>query len=74
MKQFILTFFLLSQTVLKAQTIDRIEPQNWWVGMKYNTITLLVYGKNISELQPSISYKGVSLVKKEKFENKNYLL
>lgn len=73
MKQFILTFFLLSQTVLKAQTIDSIEPQNWWVGMKYNTITLLVYGKNISELQPSISYKGVSLVKKEKFENKNYL-
>jgi neopullulanase len=73
MKQFILTFFLLSQTVLKAQTIDRIEPQNWWVGMKYNTITLLVYGNNISELQPSISYKGVILTKTEKFENKNYL-
>ncbi len=73
MKQFILTIFLLSQTVLKAQTIERIEPQNWWIGMKYNTITLLVYGVNISELQASISYKGVSLIKKEKFENKNYL-
>lgn len=73
MKPFILIFFLLVQTVLKAQTIDRIEPQNWWVGMKYNTITLLVYGNNISQLQPSISYKGVTITKTEKFENKNYL-
>lgn len=73
MRQFFLTFILLGQMVLRAQTIDRMEPQNWWVGMKYNTITVLVYGNNISELQPSISYKGVTLLKKEKFENKKYL-
>jgi glycosidase len=73
MKQIILTIFLFGQIVLQAQTIDRIEPQNWWVGMKYNTITLLVYGKNISELEPSISYKDVALTKTEKFDNSNYL-
>lgn len=41
--------------------------------MKYNTITLLVYGKDIANLQPVVSYQGVQLLKKETVENKNYL-
>ncbi|MCL5030917.1 MAG: glycoside hydrolase family 13 protein [Bacteroidetes bacterium] len=41
--------------------------------MKWNTVTLLIYGNNISELQPSFNYPGVELIKKEKVENKNYL-
>lgn len=58
---------------LIAQRIDRLEPQNWWVGMKYNTVTLLVYGNNIADLQPSIFYPDVQIVKTEAVENKNYL-
>ncbi|MGC4022660.1 MAG: cyclomaltodextrinase N-terminal domain-containing protein [Cyclobacteriaceae bacterium] len=69
--QLIICLFI--QTILSAQSIERIEPQNWWVGMKYNTITLLIYGKDISDLQPELSYKGVQLLKKETVENKNYL-
>lgn len=56
-----------------AQTISRIEPGNWWVGMKLNKITLLVYGKEIQSLQPSIKYDGVKILKTEKVENPNYL-
>ncbi|MDP2038264.1 MAG: glycoside hydrolase family 13 protein [Ignavibacteria bacterium] len=56
-----------------AQTISRIEPSNWWVGMKLNKITLLVYGKEIQSLQPSIKYEGVKILKTEKVENPNYL-
>lgn len=70
---FLISIVLLFKTFLNAQTIERIEPQNWWVGMKYNTITLLVYGNNIADLQPQIAYKGVQLLKKEMVENKNYL-
>lgn len=69
---FILIFFLAKANSF-AQTIERVEPQNWWVGMKYNTITLLLYGKNIADLQPSLTYRGVRLLKKETTENKNYL-
>lgn len=69
---FILIYFL-AMAISFAQTIERIEPQNWWIGMKYNTITLLLYGKNIAELQPSLAYRGVRLLKKETTENKNYL-
>lgn len=72
-KAFFILTFLLVKTIVFAQTIQRIEPQNWWVGMKYNTITLLVYGNNISDLQPTISYSNVQLIKIDTVENKNYL-
>lgn len=58
---------------LFSQTISRIDPGNWWVGMKFNTITLLVYGNNISDLQPSFQYSNVELIQTQKVENKNYL-
>jgi len=63
---------LLITTTLQAQ-INRIEPANWWVGMKLNQITLLVYGNNIQDLEPNTKYKGLSIVKTEKVENPNYL-
>lgn len=72
-KTLALFIFLFFQTFLFAQKIERIEPQNWWVGMKYNTITLLIYGNKISDLQPTISYPNIELIKKDTVENKNYL-
>ncbi len=57
----------------EAQTISRIEPGNWWVGMKFNKVTVLVYGKEIQNLEPSIKYEGVKILKTEKVENPNYL-
>lgn len=56
-----------------SQSIERIEPANWWTGMKYNTLTLLVYGRNIAHLSASLDYPEVDLLKTEKTENKNYL-
>jgi len=66
-------FAAIYSNAIKAQTISRIEPQNWWVGMKWNSVTLLVYGTNIGDLQTEIKYKGVSIEKTERVENKNYL-
>ncbi|KFF10563.1 hypothetical protein IW15_19690 [Chryseobacterium soli] len=68
----IITISLFSISVF-SQKIERIEPENWWIGMKYNTITLLIYGKDLSDLQPSISYSGVEVLTTETVENKNYL-
>ena len=72
-KTITLLFTLLLCLSTIAQTISRIEPPNWWTGMKWNTVTLLIYGDNISDLQPSFTYPGVELIKKEKVENNNYL-
>ncbi|HEX9826460.1 MAG TPA: glycoside hydrolase family 13 protein [Flavobacteriaceae bacterium] len=69
----ILTLLFIFPLLSKAQTISRIEPSNWWVGMKFNKITLLVYGKEIQSLEPSIKYDNVKILKTEKVENPNYL-
>jgi glycosidase len=71
MKKLIILFIIFS-TTLNAQ-ISRIEPANWWVGMKLNQITLLIYGQDIQNLEPSIKYQGLTIVKTEKVENPNYL-
>jgi glycosidase len=53
--------------------IQRIDPANWWVGMKNQNLQLLVYGQNVANLSYSISYPGVRLIKTSKAENPNYI-
>ncbi|WP_234734074.1 glycoside hydrolase family 13 protein [Tellurirhabdus bombi] len=52
--------------------IQRIEPTNWWVGMKQTTLQLLVYGPQAGTMTYSINYPGVQLVKTHQVENPNY--
>jgi neopullulanase len=63
------TFSLFAQT----PSIQRVNPTNWYVGMKNPKLQLLVYGKNINDCEVKISYPGVTLVKTNKVENPNYL-
>lgn len=74
MKRALIFLFLVvlsNQTF--SQSISWIEPENWWIGMRWNKITLLIYGNKISELNPSTVYNGVTIDKIEKVENQNYL-
>jgi glycosidase len=54
---------------------DRIEPMNWWVGMKNSELQVLFYKHdvNIGEYEASINYPGVSIKEKIKAENPHYL-
>ena len=56
-----------------SNKIERVEPPNWWVGMKTGDLQLLVYGKNISDYVPVINSSNLKLVSTEKVKNKNYL-
>ena len=58
---------------LWAQKPERIEPPSWWIGFQEPKVQLLVYGKDISSLKPSITYPGVSLERVISVENPNYL-
>jgi glycosidase len=69
----ILVFFVYSSQAQKAD-ITRINPTNWFVGMKNPNVQLLIYGKNLKAnnviLKP---YVGVKLKKVHTSENPNYL-
>jgi glycosidase len=53
--------------------IQRVEPLNWWVGMKNPSLQLMVYGQKVGELVPRLTYPGVKLVKYTHGDSKNYL-
>ncbi|UFH54351.1 glycoside hydrolase family 13 protein [Spirosoma sp. KNUC1025] len=52
--------------------IQRVNPTNWWVGMKNPNLQLLVYGPNAGTLAYTVNYPGVKLVKTHTVENPNY--
>jgi len=56
----------------QAPAITRIDPTNWWVGMKNPNLQLLVYGPQAGTLTYSLNYPGVRLVRTQKAENPNY--
>ena len=75
-KKFILLAFvitLLFGSPVKALTIDRVEPENWWVGMKNKNLQLLVYGPNISMAKLVINYPGIKITEIDKTDNPSYL-
>jgi len=56
-----------------AQTLDRVEPPFWWVGMNNPDVQLMVYGEEINTLSPEMSYQGVKIKSVTVPENPNYL-
>jgi len=70
-----LAVILIAQFQLKAQlpTLERVEPRNWWVGFKDQSLQLLVRGNRIADRTVSLNYAGVKLVSVQKVENPNYL-
>jgi len=73
------TFFsillALQLQVLNAQipALERIEPSNWWLGLKDQSLQLLVRGNAIALKNVSINYPGVKLLGVQKVQNPHYL-
>lgn len=67
--------FLLFPLQILAQDyrIKHLEPANWWVGMKYHQIELMVHGDNIGSAAVMVDYPGVRVVGVEKADSPNYL-
>jgi glycosidase len=64
-------FFVCTQTSF-SQT--KIYPPNWWTGMKYNRIQLMLHGDQLQSFDKiELKYPGVSILKTTRPENKNYV-
>ena len=61
-------------TMNAAVKIDRIEPTDWYVGMKDASLQLMVYGKDIKNAEVDVDYPGVQLDSVVRLESANYLL
>jgi glycosidase len=68
-----LLLLITSSAVAQMPALERIEPANWWVGMKNTKLQLIVHGNQIAARNVTINYPGVTLLKTNKVENPNYL-
>ena len=53
--------------------IDRIDPPNWWAGMADNSLQLMVFGSDVSDVEVSTDYAGATVVRTTLGDSKNYL-
>ena len=51
--------------------LQHVEPANWWAGMNYAEVEVLLHGKDISKY--SVIVKGLDVIEIKKTENPNYL-
>ncbi|TDX01001.1 glycoside hydrolase family 13 protein [Dinghuibacter silviterrae] len=52
----------------------KVEPSNWWVGMKEPSVQLMCYAPGIGGTTPRLeAYPGVALKTVHRVENRNYL-
>ncbi len=51
--------------------LQHVEPVNWWAGMNYSEVEVLLHGKDISKY--SVIVKGLNVIEIKKTENPNYL-
>ncbi len=65
---------MLTMSAAKIK-IDRIEPTDWFVGMKNPTVQLMVYGQGIRDVQNvTTDYPGVVIDSLVRLDSPNYLL
>lgn len=70
----LLGFLLGSVSMDAAPKIDRIEPANWFAGMKNPSLQLMVYGKNIRNAHVTVDYPGARIDSLVRLDSPNYLL
>jgi hypothetical protein len=81
MKRFLFMVALMAQTMTMSVaktakvTIDRIEPTDWFVGMKNPQVQLMVYGQGIRDVQNvTTDSPGVVIDSLVRLDSPNYLL
>ena len=76
MKRIILSLSLILcvMTIRAAVKVDRIDPANWFVGIKNTSLQLMVYGENIRQADVTTDYDGVKIDSIVRLDSPNYLL
>ena len=66
---------VLTMSAAKKSVINKIEPTDWYVGMKNPQVQLMVYGQGIRDVQSvTTDYPGVKIDSLVRLDSPNYLL
>ncbi|MBW8894488.1 MAG: cyclomaltodextrinase N-terminal domain-containing protein [Burkholderiales bacterium] len=68
------TALLMSLPTMAAEPLQRVEPPNWWVGMRDTSLQLMLHGAGIADAKPTLApYPGVRLKGSHRATSANYL-
>ncbi|MGZ8292641.1 MAG: glycoside hydrolase family 13 protein [Telluria sp.] len=67
------TLFAPGAALAQDYRIEHMEPPFWWAGMQHKKVQLMVHGKRIADLEPSLDYRGASIESVTRVPNRNYL-
>lgn len=68
-----LAMLMSAMSMNAAVNIERIEPTNWYVGMKDASLQLMVCGKDVRNTEVEVSYPGVRIDSIARLDSPNYL-
>lgn len=70
----ILLFLFLFVSLCFAQkpSVDKIEPPNWWIGMKWNKVQLMIYGSNLKDISANFGNKQLKVISVHNSESSSY--
>ncbi len=66
----VLGFFSFS--ALAQPSIDKVEPPNWWVGMQWDRVQLMVYGENLAGVQAAFNDDRLRVTGVHTLESSSY--
>ncbi len=75
MKRLFLTFsFILTMTMMNAATALRVDPVNWFAGMKDPSLQIMFYGKGVRDVRNvTTDYPGAKVDSVVRLDSPNYL-
>ncbi len=66
-----ISLIIVSTFLAQNIRVNKIEPPNWWEGMKHNKIQLMIYGEGFNNVE--IESEGIKIDKIHEVENPNYI-
>ena len=71
---FVLTLMLVNSFAAAPKLVNRIDPTDWYVGLKDASLQLMVYGPGIRQAEVSTSRSDVRIDSLVRLDSPNYLL
>lgn len=72
MKRIIIFLFVFGTLFGQDLEVTKVEPPNWWINHSYNTIQLLVYGKNLDNVNVRSRNENLIVKSVDFSDNNNY--
>jgi glycosidase len=68
-----LFILMFSSLFAREFSVEKIEPPNWWTGMKTDKIQLMIYGSNLNGVEAYFVFDGIKVIGQHFVENSSYM-